>query len=100
MRSAVRLIVPVVFEDRVTNGDTFITNVGPRIVAGRRDQLSDNILAFVAEGTTKRVVRTSTFHSESPKNKDLHFIWVDGSLSTSIISANPENRSLENEVFP
>jgi hypothetical protein len=64
--SAVRLIVTIVFKDRIADRDAFIANVSTRVVAWRRDELSNNVLAFVAKGTTERVVRTSTLHTGSP----------------------------------
>jgi hypothetical protein len=64
--SAVRLIVTIVFKDRIADRDAFIANISTRVVAWRRDELSNNVLAFVAKGTTERVVRTSTLHTGSP----------------------------------
>src|SRR5579884_4158870 len=67
MGSAVRLFVPVVFQDGIANCDTLVADVGSRIVARRGNQLANDILAFMAEGTTERVVRTSTLHTGSPR---------------------------------
>jgi hypothetical protein len=66
MGSAVRLIVTVVFKDGIADRDAFIANISTRVVAWRRDELSNNVLAFMAKGTTERVVRTSTLHTGSP----------------------------------
>src|SRR5258706_15983675 len=65
---AIGLIVAIVFQDGIAHRDALITDVGTRIVARGRDQLADNVLAFMTEGTTERVVRTSTLHTGSPLN--------------------------------
>jgi hypothetical protein len=39
----------VVFEDGVADGDALVADVRARIVAGRRDQLGDGVLRFMAE---------------------------------------------------
>jgi hypothetical protein len=49
----------VVFENGVADGDALIANVGPGVVAGGRDQLPNNILALMAEGTSKCVIGAS-----------------------------------------
>jgi hypothetical protein len=41
----------VVFQDGIANGDALVADVRPRIVAGRRDQLADYVLALMAKGT-------------------------------------------------
>ena len=56
------LIMTVVFKNRITDGNAFVTNVSLRIVGGRGDQLPDYILAFVAEGTTQSIIRASALH--------------------------------------
>ena len=66
VRGGVRLLVPVVLEDLVADRDAFIANVGAGIIARRGNQLADNVLALVAEGTAQGVVRTRSFHQPSP----------------------------------
>jgi hypothetical protein len=56
------LIMTVVFKNRITDGNAFVTNVGLGIVGGRGDQLPDYVLAFVAEGTTQSIIRASALH--------------------------------------
>ena len=56
------LIMTVVFENRITDGNAFVTNIRLGIVGGRGDQLPDYILAFVAEGTTQSIIRASALH--------------------------------------
>ena len=53
MGRAVRLILAVVFKDRIADGDAFIANVGSRIIAGGGDQLTYDVLTLVAKGTTQ-----------------------------------------------
>ena len=56
------LIVTVVFKNRITDGNAFVTNIRLGIVGGRGDQLPDYVLAFVAEGTTQSIIRASALH--------------------------------------
>src|ERR1035437_4401212 len=58
----VLLIVTVVLENRIADGNAFVTNVSLGIVGERGDQLPDNILAFVAEGATQSIIRASALH--------------------------------------
>jgi hypothetical protein len=48
--------MPVVFNYRIADGDTFIANIGSWVVTGGGNELTDYILAFVAERTAERVV--------------------------------------------
>ena len=41
----------IVVENRIADRDAFIADVRPRILARRRNQLTNDVLAFVAEGT-------------------------------------------------
>jgi hypothetical protein len=41
----------IVIENRIANGNAFITDIGPRVLARRRYQFANNILALVTEGT-------------------------------------------------
>jgi hypothetical protein len=56
------LIVTIVFENRITDGNAFVTDIRLGIVGGRGDQLPDYILAFVTEGTTQSIIRASALH--------------------------------------
>jgi hypothetical protein len=56
------LIVPIVFKNRIADCNALVTNVRLRIIGGRGDQLPNNILAFVAEGTTQSIIRASALH--------------------------------------
>jgi hypothetical protein len=55
--------MPVVFKDRVADRNSLVADVGARVIAGRRDQLPNDVLTFVAEGAAERVVGTGTFHA-------------------------------------
>ena len=65
MWTAVRLLMPVVLQNGVANGNALVADVRTRIVAGGRDQLPNNILAFVAERTAEGIVGTGTFQAVS-----------------------------------
>ena len=65
MGRAVRLIVPVVFENRVADGDALVADVSAGVIAGGGDQLSDYVLAFMAKRTTERIVGTGSLHGIS-----------------------------------
>src|SRR5258707_5651689 len=55
---------PVIFQDGVADRNAFIANISPWIVAGRRDQLGDCVLRFVAERIAQNLFGTrSVFHS-------------------------------------
>ena len=60
VRRSVLLLVPVVLENRVAYGDALVANVGARVIGGGGDQLTDNVLALMAEGTTQRIVGAGT----------------------------------------
>ena len=46
----------IVFQDRVANCDALVADIGPRIVAGRRDQFGYGILRLMAERATQNLV--------------------------------------------
>jgi hypothetical protein len=48
----------VVFQNRVADGHALVTDVGPRVVAGRGDQFGDGILGFVAERAAQNFIRS------------------------------------------
>ena len=63
---AVALLVPIVFNDRVANRNALVTNVSPRVIARGRDELTDDVLAFVAERTAEGIVRSGALQTGSP----------------------------------
>ena len=52
----------VFFENRVANRNALIANVGFRIVAGRRDQLPDDLLVLMAERASEHLIHAASFH--------------------------------------
>ena len=60
------LILPIVFKNRITDGDAFVTNLRLGIIGRRGDQLPNDILAFVAEGATQCIIRASALHWDLP----------------------------------
>jgi hypothetical protein len=53
MGGAVRLILAIVFQDRIAYGDTFIADVGSRVIAGGGDQLTYDVLTLMAKRATQ-----------------------------------------------
>src|SRR5438270_5290976 len=47
----------IVVEDRSADRNAFVADIGSRVIAGRRDQLSDGILPLMAEGTAQFRIR-------------------------------------------
>src|SRR5450759_4035508 len=66
VRGGLRLLAAVILQDGVAEGNALVANVGAWVIAGRRDELANNLLALVAEGTTQRLVGTRSFHKLSP----------------------------------
>src|SRR3954453_9836143 len=62
---AVGLFLAVIFENGIADGNAFVTDVRARIVRGGGDQLSNDILAFMAERTTQRIIGACTLHGVS-----------------------------------
>jgi hypothetical protein len=56
----------IIFDDRIANGYALVADVSAGIIAGGRDKLADNVLAFVAEGTAKGVIGSGALHTSSP----------------------------------
>src|SRR5665213_3029002 len=65
MGRAILLLIAVVLEDRVTDGNALIADVGTRVIRWGRDQFTNNILAFMTERTTERIVGACTLHGIS-----------------------------------
>jgi len=74
MWRSIRLVVTIVFQDRVAYGDALVTNISSGVIVGGGDSLTDYVLTFMTKRTTQRVVGTSTFHADLRKLKDLHSI--------------------------
>jgi hypothetical protein len=51
MGSSGRRFRLIVFQDRVADGDTFIANICPCVIAGGRNQLTDYVLALMTKRT-------------------------------------------------
>jgi hypothetical protein len=64
---AVGGLIAVILEYRVADGDALVANVSPGIIAGRRDELSNNVLAFVAERTAQSIVGTRALQRLPPR---------------------------------
>jgi hypothetical protein len=62
VRSAIGLIVTVILENRIAYGDAFVADIGSRVIAGGGNELSDYILAFMAKGATKGIIRSGSLH--------------------------------------
>jgi hypothetical protein len=54
--------MPVVVQDGIADGDAFITDVGAGVIRWGGNQLTNNVLAFMAERTAKRIVGASSLH--------------------------------------
>jgi hypothetical protein len=52
MGRAVLLFIAIVLENRVTDGNALIADVGTWVIRGGGDQFTNNILAFMAKRTT------------------------------------------------
>ena len=59
---AVLLLMPVVLQNRVADGDTLVANIGARVIRRGGDQLTDNVLALVTKRTTQGIIGSGTFH--------------------------------------
>jgi hypothetical protein len=53
----------VVFEDGIADGDALIADIRPRVVAGRGDELTDNVLALMAKRAAQSIVRSGTLQA-------------------------------------
>jgi hypothetical protein len=62
------LLRPVIFQDGIAYGDAFVANVGPRVVAGTRDEFADDLLAFVTKRTAEGIVCTIALHARGSGN--------------------------------
>jgi hypothetical protein len=61
--------VAVIFDDRITNRDAFIADVGSRIIARGRNKFANYVLAFVAKRTAEGIVRSGALQAGSPWRK-------------------------------
>ena len=65
MGRAILLLIAVVLEDRVTDGNALIVDVGAWVIRGGGDQFTNNILAFMTERTSEGIVGAGTLHGIS-----------------------------------
>ena len=82
MGSPILLLMPVIFENGVTDPNALVTNVGARIIRGGGDQLTNNVLALVTKRTTERIIRASSLH------RDLLKILLIKKRTDNLIIAN------------
>src|SRR5260370_41398782 len=62
------LLALFILENGLANADTFVADVGARIVGRRTDQLLDLLLGLVTEGAAQRLVWVKFFHRcEGPR---------------------------------
>ena len=47
----------VIFQDGIADCHALIANIGPRVIAGGRDQLGHRVLRLMTERTTQHLVR-------------------------------------------
>src|SRR5690242_15931038 len=57
----------IILQNGVADRDALITDVGPGVIARRGDQLTHDVLAFMAKRTAQRLVGSSSLHNQSPK---------------------------------
>src|SRR5207248_10089689 len=57
-----RLLAFFILENGLANADTFVADVGARIVGRGTDQLLDLLLGLMAEGAAQRLVWIKLFH--------------------------------------
>ena len=67
MRGGMGLLLTVIVEDRVAHSDALVADIRAGVIRWGGDELTNNILTFVAEGTAQRIIGASTFHRVSPK---------------------------------
>jgi hypothetical protein len=53
----------VVFEDGIADGNALIADICPRVVAGRRDELTNYVLALMAKRTAQSIVGSGTLQA-------------------------------------
>ena len=65
MRRSILLLIAVILEDRVADGNALIADIGAWVILRRRDQFTNNILAFMAKRATEGIVGAGTLHGIS-----------------------------------
>jgi hypothetical protein len=58
--------VSIILDDRIADRYAFVTDVGSRVVTRRRNELTDDILTLVAEGTAEGIIRSGALQALSP----------------------------------
>jgi hypothetical protein len=93
--------MPVVFDDRITNRDAFIANIGTGIIARGRYELANDVLALVTERTAEGIVRSGALQTGSPTERKIKRPLAPiGRLFAYSISTLERNsvRSIKNSV--
>jgi hypothetical protein len=62
VRSTVGVLLTIILENGVAYRDALVANVCPGVIAGGGDELANYVLTLMTKRTTKRIVRSSTFH--------------------------------------
>jgi hypothetical protein len=65
VRRPILLLIAVVLEDRVADGNALIADIGAWVIRGGGDQFTNNILAFMAKRATEGIVGAGTLHGIS-----------------------------------
>src|ERR1700730_11957930 len=65
MGRAILLLIAIVLEDRVADGNALIADIGAWVIRGGGDQFTNNILAFMAKRATEGIVGAGTLHGIS-----------------------------------
>jgi hypothetical protein len=58
--------VPIILNNRIANRYTFVTDIGARVITGGGDELTDYVLAFVAERTAEGIIGSGALQAGSP----------------------------------
>src|SRR5678815_4276451 len=77
MGGAILLLIAVVLENRVADGNALIADVGARVIRGGGDQFTNDILTFMTKRTAKGIIGAGTLHKVScTKDLDLRTLSV------------------------
>jgi hypothetical protein len=55
-RRSIALLLPVVFNNGIANRYALVTYISTRVITRRRNEFTDNVLTFVAEGTAEGII--------------------------------------------
>jgi hypothetical protein len=64
--------MPVVLDYGVADRNALVTDVGTGIIARRRDELANDILAFMAERTAEGIIRSGALQTGSPTEREIN----------------------------